>query len=549
MPLQIVLAQLNATVGDVTGNADSIRQAAARAHAAGAGVLLTPELSLVGYPPEDLLLRPSFLRRSQELLDELVQETAQWPGLAVVIGHPRQVDGRVVNAATVARDGKVVGVYGKLELPNYAVFDEQRYFVPDGAPLVFEAGGHKLGVAICEDIWFGRAAAMAKAEGAEGLLVLNASPFHLNKHDERLAVIRQHVSRHKIPAFFCNLVGGQDELVFDGDSFVTDASGEVVARAKAFAEDDLMVSVQPAGSVGGGEVAAGLSPEAQVYQALVLGTRDYVQKNGFAGGIVGLSGGIDSALTLAIAVDALGAENVTAVMMPSPYTSEMSLVDARACAKALAVELHEVSISPAYDALSQSLAPLFKGRAADTTEENLQSRIRGVLLMALSNKTGRLVLTTGNKSEMAVGYCTLYGDMAGGYAVIKDLTKGWVYRLSNMRNQHKTGVDGQLVIPQRIIDRPPSAELRPDQVDQDSLPAYDVLDDILVRFVEQGQSTAEILAAGHDRETLSKVFRLLRSSEYKRRQAAPGVRITPRAFGRDWRFPLTNRFLEKEIFQ
>ncbi|MGA1664955.1 MAG: NAD+ synthase, partial [Burkholderiaceae bacterium] len=311
----------------------------------------------------------------------------------------------------------------------------------------------------------------------------------------------------------------------------------------------LMVSVQPAGSVGGGEVAAGLSPEAQVYQALVLGTRDYVQKNGFAGGIVGLSGGIDSALTLAIAVDALGAENVTAVMMPSPYTSEMSLVDARACAKALAVELHEVSISPAYDALSQSLAPLFKGRAADTTEENLQSRIRGVLLMALSNKTGRLVLTTGNKSEMAVGYCTLYGDMAGGYAVIKDLTKGWVYRLSNMRNQHKTGVDGQLVIPQRIIDRPPSAELRPDQVDQDSLPAYDVLDDILVRFVEQGQSTAEILAAGHDRETLSKVFRLLRSSEYKRRQAAPGVRITPRAFGRDWRFPLTNRFLEKEIFQ
>ena len=259
--------------------------------------------------------------------------------------------------------------------------------------------------------------------------------------------------------------------------------------------------------------------------------------------------GNTAALTLAIAVDALGSENVTAVMMPSPYTSEMSLVDARACAKALGVELHEVSISPAFDALSQSLAPLFKGMAADTTEENLQSRIRGVMLMALSNKTGRLVLTTGNKSEMAVGYCTLYGDMAGGYAVIKDLTKGWVYRLSNMRNQHKAGVDGQLVIPQRIIDRPPSAELRPDQVDQDSLPPYDVLDDILVRFVEQGQATAEILAAGHDRETLSKVYRLIRSSEYKRRQAAPGVRITPRAFGRDWRFPLTNRFLEKEIFQ
>jgi NAD+ synthase (glutamine-hydrolysing) len=469
--------------------------------------------------------------------------------LAVVIGHPRQVEGRVVNAATVARDGKVVGVYGKLELPNYAVFDEQRYFVPDGAPLVFEADGRKLGVVICEDVWFGRAAAMAKAEGAEGLLVLNASPFHLNKHAERLAVVRRHVSRHKIPAFFCNLVGGQDELVFDGDSFVTDAAGEVIAKAKAFVEDDLIVSLQPAGSLAGAAPVASLSAEAQIYQALVLGTRDYIRKNGFAGGIVGLSGGIDSALTLAIAADALGPENVTAVMMPSPYTSEMSLVDARACAKALAVELHEVSISPAYDALSQSLAPLFKGMAADTTEENLQSRIRGVMLMALSNKTGRLVLTTGNKSEMAVGYCTLYGDMAGGYAVIKDLTKGWVYRLSNMRNQHKTGVDGQLVIPQRIIDRPPSAELRPDQVDQDSLPPYDVLDDILVRFVEQGQSTAEILAAGHDRETLSKVYRLVRSSEYKRRQAAPGVRITPRAFGRDWRFPLTNRFLEKEIFQ
>ena len=549
MPLQIFLAQLNATVGDISANAQSIRQAAERARAAGAGVLLTPELSLVGYPPEDLLLRPSFLRRTQEALDELIEQTRQWPGLAVVVGHPRVVEGRVMNSASVARDGALVGVYGKLELPNYAVFDEQRYFVADGAPLVFEAGGHRFGVAICEDVWFGRAAAMAKAEGAEGLLVLNASPFHLNKHSERLAVVRQNISRHRIPAFFCNLVGGQDELVFDGDSFVTDAAGEVVGRAKAFVSDDLLVTMAPAGSVQGPAQPPGLSAEHQVYQALVLGTRDYVTKNGFSDGLVGLSGGIDSVVTLAIAVDALGADNVTAVMMPSPYTAEISLVDARACAQALGVRLHEVAISPAVETLERSLAPLFEGRPADLTEENLQSRVRGVMLMALSNKTGRLVLTTGNKSEMAVGYCTLYGDMAGGYAVIKDLLKGWVYRLAHFRNQLTPGRDGQPVIPQRIIDRPPTAELRPGQLDQDSLPPYEVLDDILERFVELGQSTAELLAAGHDRETIAKVYRLIRSSEYKRRQAAPGARITPRAFGRDWRFPLTNRFLEKEIFE
>ncbi len=549
MTLKMVAAQLNACVGDLNGNAQKILDAARQAHAAGAQIMVTPELSLTGYPPEDLLLRPSFLRRSKAVLEQLAVDLSSLHGLSVLVGHPKQLDdGQICNAASLLQSGRVVAQYGKLELPNYAVFDEQRYFVPDGAPVVFEAQGVRVGVVICEDVWFPRAAAMSRAEGAQVLVVMNASPFHLNKFDERLRVMREHVSRHAIPAVFCNLVGGQDELIFDGDSFALDAAGMLQARALSFTEDLLAVEVTANGTLVSSQMAPPLDEPAQAYEALVLGTRDYVYKNGFKGALVGLSGGVDSALTLAIAVDALGADQVTAVMMPSPYTSSMSVEDAQACAAALGVALHDLPISPAYQAFESTLAPVFAGRAPDLTEENLQSRIRGVLLMALSNKTGRLLLTTGNKSEMAVGYCTLYGDMAGGYAVIKDLLKGWVYKLSRFRNARAAAKGQPQAIPERILTRPPSAELRPDQTDQDSLPPYEVLDDILMRFVEMGQSSTEILAAGHSQEVLEQVLRLLRLSEYKRRQAAPGARITPRAFGRDWRFPLTNRFHEKEFF-
>ena len=549
MTLKMVAAQLNACVGDLNGNAQKILDAARQAHAAGAQIMVTPELSLTGYPPEDLLLRPSFLRRSKAVLEQLAVDLSSLHGLSVLVGHPKQLDdGQICNAASLLQSGRVVAQYGKLELPNYAVFDEQRYFVPDGAPVVFEAQGVRVGVVICEDVWFPRAAAMSRAEGAQVLVVMNASPFHLNKFDERLRVMREHVSRHAIPAVFCNLVGGQDELIFDGDSFALDAAGMLQARALSFTEDLLAVEVTANGTLVSSQMAPPLDEPAQAYEALVLGTRDYVYKNGFKGALVGLSGGVDSALTLAIAVDALGADQVTAVMMPSPYTSSMSVEDAQACAAALGVALHDLPISPAYQAFESTLAPVFAGSAPDLTEENLQSRIRGVLLMALSNKTGRLLLTTGNKSEMAVGYCTLYGDMAGGYAVIKDLLKGWVYKLSRFRNARAAAKGQPQAIPERILTRPPSAELRPDQTDQDSLPPYEVLDDILMRFVEMGQSSTEILAAGHSQEVLEQVLRLLRLSEYKRRQAAPGARITPRAFGRDWRFPLTNRFHEKEFF-
>jgi NAD+ synthase (glutamine-hydrolysing) len=456
MALNIALAQINSTVGDLPGNAHKIMQVAQKATEQGADVLVTPELSLVGYPPEDLLLRPSFLRRSQQVLDDLVSQSKTLPDLVFVVGYPRQVNDQVFNAATVFQNGDVLGHYGKLELPNYAVFDEQRYFDADGAPFVFVCKGVRLAVNICEDVWFPRAPALARAEGAQVLLVMNASPFHLNKQAERIQVVQSHVSRHGLPVAFCNLVGGQDELVFDGDSFALDGKGNVSARALRFTEDLLMLQYDAQALSLVGRLQPELSAEQQAYQALTLGTQDYVRKNGFMGALVGLSGGIDSALTLAIAVDALGPEAVTAVIMPSRYTAEISIEDARACARALGVATHEISIEPAYAALADSLAPAFAGRGPDLTEENLQSRVRGVLLMALSNKTGRLVLTTGNKSEIAVGYCTLYGDMSGGYAVIKDLLKGWVYRLSRMRNALRPGVDGAPVIPERILTRAPS---------------------------------------------------------------------------------------------
>lgn len=546
--LKIAVAQINSIVGDLAGNSQRILEAAKASQAQGALVVVTPELSLTGYPPEDLLLRPAFLLQVDAALEALCHALRQFTDLTVVVGHPKRRGEHTFNAATVIRYGKVIGHYGKLELPNYAVFDEQRYFVPDGAPCLFEVNGVRFGVNICEDVWAARAPAMAKAAGAQVLLSLNASPFHLNKMAERLEVVRANASRLGLPTVFCNLVGGQDELVFDGGSFALDTEGRIVARARQFHEDLLLVDyfdVAGASDAITHRVEPDLSLEQQAYQALVMGTRDYVLKNGFKGAVLGLSGGVDSALVLAIAADALGPENVRAVMMPSPYTADISVEDAKACARALGVRLDHIEISGLYERYKQGLASVFAGMSEDLTEENIQARIRGTLLMAISNKTSALVLATGNKSEIAVGYCTLYGDMAGGFAVIKDVFKGLVYRLCEERNRLAIKADGLPVIPQRILTRAPSAELRPNQTDQDSLPPYPVLDDILERYVEKGESRSQILAAGHEALVVDRVLRLLRTSEYKRRQAAPGVRLSRRAFGRDWRYPLTNNFIEQ----
>ncbi|NBW01956.1 MAG: NAD+ synthase, partial [Betaproteobacteria bacterium] len=511
--LKVALAQINSRVGDLAGNTQRIVDAAHRAQAMGAAVMVTPELALTGYPPEDLLLRPAFLAACDQALGGLAEQLKSIAELTVVVGHPRAREQHTFNAATVLRYGKVIGSYGKLELPNYAVFDEQRYFVPDGAPCIFEVNGVRLAVNICEDIWASRAPAMAKAAGANLLLVLNASPFHLDKLRERQDVVRANASRLGLPVAFCNLVGGQDELVFDGGSFVLDAKGNLIARAPQFQEDLLVVDFFE-GAVLEGEgknaIAAELSVEQQAYQALVLGTRDYVHKNGFKGAVIGLSGGVDSALVTAIAADALGPAHVRAVIMPSPFTAAMSIEDATACAQALGVQADTISITALYEAFKSSLAGVFAGLAEDVTEENLQARIRGTLLMAISNKTNALVLVTSNKSEAAVGYSTLYGDMAGGFAVIKDLVKGMVYRLCHERNRVAAQQGLGDVIPQRILSRAPSAELRPDQTDQDSLPPYDALDDMLVRFVEHGETRSDLIAAGHGPEEVDRVLRLIR---------------------------------------
>jgi NAD+ synthase (glutamine-hydrolysing) len=549
--LRVALAQINVTVGDVQGNAHKIMDAARRAFADGAQLVVAPELALTGYPPEDLLLRPGFIQACAQAVLDIAHGLQDCAGLHVVFGHPHQFgaagDVRTkstsqplrFNAASVVSGGRVVGLYCKRELPNYQVFDEKRYFASGRdaglPPLVIEVAGQRVGVLICEDAWFEEPAVAAKAAGAQVLVVINASPFHLDKAEEREARMAERVRAVGLPLLFSHLVGGQDEVVFDGASFALDAQGIVAARAPSFEETTLTVSVD-AGRVSGA-VAAQLSVEQQAWAALVTGVRDYIGKNGFPGVILGLSGGIDSALVLAIAVDALGADRVRTVMMPSPYTADISWIDARDMAERLKVRYDEIAIAPMFDAFRASLAEQFKGLAEDTTEENIQARIRGTLLMALSNKTGAIVLTTGNKSEMATGYCTLYGDMAGGFAVIKDVAKTLVYRLAEWKNQQ--GVE---VIPRRIITRPPSAELRPDQTDQDSLPPYDVLDAILARYMEEDQSVDDIVAAGFDRTTVERVVKLIRTNEYKRRQAPVGIRITHRAFGRDWRYPITSKF-------
>jgi NAD+ synthase (glutamine-hydrolysing) len=558
--LSVALAQINATVGDLEGNVRLIVEAARHAYAQGAQLVLTPELALTGYPPEDLLLRPAFMRACDAALGRVAEELADCCGLNVVVGHPLD-DPEVTdlrsksyslprrfNAASILREGRILATYCKRELPNYQVFDERRYFVSGRdaghEATVIEIGGLRCGFLICEDAWFPEPAECAKAAGAQVLCVLNASPFHLDKHGEREAKMAARARSLGMPLLYAHMVGAQDEVVFDGASFALDAQGLVAARAPSFEPATLMVRVQENGLVEG-PVAPLPSLEGQAWNALVMGVRDYVRKNNFPGAIIGLSGGIDSALVLAVAVDALGAEKVRTVMMPSPYTADISWLDARDMAERLGVRHDEIAISPMFDAFRQSLATQFAGFSEDTTEENIQARIRGTLLMALSNKTGAIVLTTGNKSEMATGYCTLYGDMAGGFAVIKDVVKTLVYRLARWRNQQATvRADGSIgpVIPERIIIRPPSAELRPDQKDQDSLPPYEVLDAILSLYMENDRSIEEIIESGFARADVERVTRLIKINEYKRRQAPVGIRITHRAFGRDWRYPITSKF-------
>ena len=568
MTLTICVAQLNFVVGDLTGNAQKIVDAARQAYAQGARLVLTPELSICGYAAEDLFLRPVFIQACEDALQQLAHDLRDLKNLCVVVGHPAWADREnslpktrsvsapsLVNAASVVSEGRVVAFYAKQHLPNYQVFDERRYFVPGQDPCVFEVGDEqnrtRVGLLICEDAWFDEPALKAKQAGAQMLVVINASPFHVGKGMERETVMRQRVLACGLPLIYAHLVGGQDEVVFEGHSFALNAQGDVAARAPSFVERLMYVRAQQVHahalpSLGFDVVPEHLAQprtsEADLWDALVLGVRDYIDKNGFPGALLGLSGGIDSALVLAIAVDALGPERVRAVMMPSPYTADISWLDARDMAQRMGVQYDEISILPEFEAFTQSLAEEFAGLPLDATEENIQARIRGTLLMALSNKSGRIVLTTGNKSEMATGYCTLYGDMAGGFAVIKDVVKTQVFELARWRNAHDPYGRGANPIPERIITRPPSAELRPDQKDQDSLPPYEVLDEILERYMENDESIESLLASGLKAEDVDKVTRLIKINEYKRRQAPLGIRVTHRSFGKDWRYPITNKF-------
>jgi len=537
MTVKVAIAQMNSTVGDFDGNRAKIVDFTRRAAEKGADIVVTPELSLAGYPPEDLLLRQSFYAKAAQALDALMAELAIFKDVYVVIGHPVLQEGARFNAASVVVNGQLLGRYCKSDLPNDAVFDEKRYFSSGDQACVFDVKGVKFGINICEDTWFAQAPARAKAAGAQVLLVPNGSPYHMKKQHMRHEMLRANVSAQGLSVVYVNLVGGQDELIFDGNSFVLDEAGNLCAQLKHLEEDGQIIVFDGA-HPRLGAIAEELSLKAQVYQALVLGVRDYIGKNGFSGAIIGLSGGVDSALTLAVAVDALGRDKVRAVMMPSPYTAEISWMDSRDMAARLGVRYDEIPINPCFEAFRQTLAHEFQGLAEDTTEENIQARIRGTLLMALSNKHGAIVLTTGNKSEMAVGYCTLYGDMAGGFAVIKDIAKTMVYRLCAYRNEISE------VIPQRILTRAPSAELRPDQTDQDSLPPYEVLDAIMQMYMEENRSVADIQAAGYRWQDIERVTHLIKINEYKRRQAPIGIRVTHRAFGRDWRYPITSRFRE-----
>jgi NAD+ synthase (glutamine-hydrolysing) len=552
MALKLCIAQLNFVVGDTAGNAQKIIGAARTAYEQGARLVLTPELSICGYAAEDLFLRPAFIAACDDAVKTVARELAGLKGLYVVVGHPMGGDirsksvavQRRFNAASVLSEGRVLETYAKRELPNYQVFDERRYFTPGQGTCVFQVEGVNVGLLICEDAWFDEPGLLAKESGAELLAVINASPFHVGKGGERVARMAERARALDVPVVYAHLVGGQDEVVFDGASFAVGADGSLVGCAPGFREELFTLEVQRKGEsiVLDAPVAPDRGAEAELWDALVLGVRDYIGKNGFPGVLLGLSGGIDSALVLAIAVDALGADKVRAVMMPSPYTADISWIDARDMAQRMGVRYDEISITPEFEAFRASLAKEFEGLAEDTTEENIQARIRGVFLMALSNKFGSIVLTTGNKSEMATGYCTLYGDMAGGFAVIKDVLKTAVFRLARWRNENDPYGTGMQPIPDRIITRPPSAELRPGQVDQDSLPPYEVLDAILERYMENDQGVEEIIAAGFERAVVERVARLIRINEYKRRQAPVGIRVTHRSFGKDWRYPITGKF-------
>jgi NAD+ synthase (glutamine-hydrolysing) len=574
-PLRVALAQINPTVGDIDGNAAKIATAIADAKNQGAQLVVAPELALTGYPPEDLLLKTGFVDAAGAALAELA---AAADGVVALVGFPERSDD-VYNAAAVLADGRVAAVYRKMFLPNYGVFDEHRYFQSGTEPALLELNGVALGLTICEDIWEpGPPASLEALAGAQAIVNLSASPYHAGKPHEREQMLVQRARDNLAAVLFCNMVGGQDELVFDGRSVAIDQDGEVIARAPQFEEALVLCEIdpgavaaarlrdarhraavrrgrergdQPAATIAratvppadpaievGGPVAAGLGPDEEVYAALVTGLRDYVEKNGFERVVIALSGGIDSALVALLAADALGPERVVCVTMPSPYSSEGTRADARAIAENLGTELLELPIDPLMGAYEETLAEPFSGREPDLTEENIQARVRGNLVMALSNKFGWLVLTTGNKSEMSVGYATLYGDMAGGFAVLKDVYKGWVYRLVRWRNER----EGRELVPSSVLDRPPSAELRADQLDEHSLPPYDVLDAILEGYVEGDLDPDQLVRQGLPRADVERIIRLVDLAEYKRRQAPPGIKISTRAFGRDRRLPITNRF-------
>ncbi len=557
--LTIAFAQLDPTVGDIRGNLEKLRAARAEAAAAGADVLVATELFVTGYPPEDLVKKPAFLDQVEAAVHELAAETDDG-GPAVIVGAPwredpetrqRAVDGGLYNAALLLDAGQVQAVRAKWDLPNYGVFDEKRHFTQSPLPGPMPVRGARLGVMVCEDSWSPDVTECMEENGAEILIVINGSPFEEGKQDTRLQLALQRVDESGLPLVYLNQVGGQDELVFDGASFALDgrqnlrmqldcfAEQLAITRWERSAEDDWTIAEAPMVTPPEGLEA--------IYRALILGLRDYVGKNGFPGVVLGLSGGIDSALSAVIAADALGPEKVHCLLMPSPYTSQASLEDAAEVARLLGCRLDSVSIEPAMRAFEEMLTPLFDELPPDTTEENVQARARGIVLMAVSNKFGPMLVSTGNKSEMSVGYATLYGDMAGGFNALKDVYKTQVYRLARWRNQHRPatalGPEGR-VIPERIITKPPSAELKPDQTDQDSLPSYDHLDDILTCLIERDMGWREIAARGHDEEVVRKVWRMLEGAEYKRRQAPPGVKITRRSFGRDRRYPITNKFRE-----
>jgi len=534
--VKIGLAQINTRVGAIDANARKVLDYAARARERGCDVVLFPELTLCGYPPEDLLLHRGLRDRVETAFARVRDEVR---GIAAYVGYPEYEGEAIYNSAAMVRDGRVLANHRKVALPNYAVFDEKRYFQPGDSATVVELDGHKLGLIVCEDVWVAEPCRAPAAAGAEAILVINGSPFHRKQQQTREGILAARAQENSLPLVYVNMVGGQDELVFDGGSVVVDSAGEVRFRAPFFEEDLYVVELERRGEKlepRASEIAPIPPLPERVYRALVLGTRDYVDKNGFAGVVLGLSGGIDSALTLTIAVDALGPERVHPVMMPSRYTSKMSLDDAAQQAKTLGVRYDVLSIEPMFEATLRVLEGVFAGLAPDTTEENIQARCRGVLLMAISNKTGKMVLTTGNKSEMAVGYATLYGDMAGGFAPLKDCTKTLVYELARYRNGLSPA------IPLRVISREPTAELREGQRDSDSLPPYDVLDAILEAFIEKDLSVDQITGLGFDRATVVRVLEMVKRAEYKRRQAPPGVRVSSRAFGRDWRYPITSGY-------